>query len=184
MRKVALILLSFVTIAVALSTVDDGHQKTTGFQHGPAHRPDFLDKVSKRAREAFTEIEFDEEMSRTEILEAELEWAREHGIEDEVREYQLARQSFFRNHHNKVDEAVKALPETLVKMRSYFRDHSLSHAERAKALHRLFKSLSPELRALVQSTRPSMVDKLATSEYFPAHKLRKARKEAMLKENE
>ncbi|GMR45546.1 hypothetical protein PMAYCL1PPCAC_15741, partial [Pristionchus mayeri] len=171
----------FSILACSAAHQDSSNQ--SGFRSGPGHRPDFFDLISQGAREEFVDIMFDQEKSRAQILEDELDWGRANGIEKEVREHQTARTSFWTEHHNKVDEAVKMLPEALVKMRSYFRDHSLSHDERSKALHRLFKAMTPELRALVQSTRSHNMEKLAKSETFPAHKRRKAIRENLLKDN-
>ncbi|GMS94300.1 hypothetical protein PENTCL1PPCAC_16475 [Pristionchus entomophagus] len=176
----------FSLFACALTSMGNGvdSSKRSGFRHGPGHRPLFFDKVALAAREQYVDNMFDVEKPRYQIIEDELEWGKTNGIEEDVRDFQKARADFYNDHGDKVTKAIKKLPETYVKMRSYFKDLSLSHTERERAIHRLFKSMTPELRALMQATRAFNIDKLANGDLFPSHKRRQAMRETLLKDDQ
>ncbi|GMR50384.1 hypothetical protein PMAYCL1PPCAC_20579, partial [Pristionchus mayeri] len=136
---------------------------------GSVPRPSFFDKVSRQAREEYVDNMFDVVKSRQQILDDELEWGRENGIEAEVRDHQKARLAYYDGHTERITEAFKELPEAFMKMYSYHRDFSL-HTERAKALHRLLNASTPELRSLLQASCPWNIYKFANTDMFPEYK--------------
>ncbi|GMT07765.1 hypothetical protein PENTCL1PPCAC_29939, partial [Pristionchus entomophagus] len=111
--------------------------------------PPFLHKLTDKLKEEFVSIVNNTEMTAAEIDQNIAEWGRKHGIEDKVLKFDAEWRQFQNETMEKLNDAVKQLPNAFQQVRSILSSDSLSGKAIKDQLSTYIDSLAPEVQSML-----------------------------------
>ncbi|KAL6726645.1 hypothetical protein Aduo_008596 [Ancylostoma duodenale] len=132
---------SIAILLVALFLPSQGEQIHTIAKKVP--RP-FLDKVSKDATAEFWNVVKDKKLTVKQVRQKQLEWAKKHGVKDQLEKFYKDFEAKAKRTEKKMDEILKSLPGLFKKY--------MAIADDSKTLNQILK----ERKALVDKNKKEL----------------------------